>query len=175
MPPHARFCEARTRYGDYPVQPMLTWWHVGDKAQILDQVAALKLPVIRVKIEALLSAGPETLTDPDEYWEFHAKIRNADWAKAATICATGYGAHLFWNGAKFAQPPVPIIALRRYLCSKAEAVAAMDQLQEELAAAGFPTDERHSEYGVLDTNPALDGGWMFRSGGSKSDFLFACM
>jgi hypothetical protein len=32
-------------------------------------------------------------------------------------------------------------------------------------------EEVHYEYGILDTNPTLDEGWLFATGGKKTEFL----
>lgn len=169
-----RIGEAKTHYGEHRSQPMLTWWQHGPVDEVLKIVSKLSIPPIRLKVEATPSSLKDdfTLVDPDHYWEFHAKIFGASddqaWRQAAQVCAP-MGAHLFWNGCK--EVPVPIIALRRYQCSKAEAYEQMAQLETALQEAGFTLSERHSEWGLLDSNPELDRGWLYRSGSDKTDFL----
>ena len=171
---------ARTHYGQHPVQPMLTYWLHGEEAEVRASVDAtvknLSVDVKRVKIEGLQSgvADDHALADMDRYWEFHAKIPagagdGEAWSEAAIICANS-GAHLFWNGVK-PGGPLPIIALRRYCCTKASAARDWQQLTSNLAAASLPVTEVHAELGILDTNPRLDAGWLFAAEGKQDDFL----
>ncbi len=177
-----RVCVAHTLYGRHTVQPMLTWWlGPGSVENISERVGfmikQLSFPVVRVKIEALQSLAPAGHSLPahvtSQYWEFHGKIRGADtyeqWQRAARLCAP-FGCHLFWNDAKEG-PRVPIIALRRYGCTKEAANGAMAELVCAIEDAGFALDERHAEWGLQDTCPALDGGWMFPAGGNPAHFL----
>ena len=176
LPPTAhrpRICEAKTHYGEHPSQPMLTWWLYGPAEDVTASATgtADALKSIRLKIEATPSMVPDNfeLDDLSQYWEYHAKILGVDsedlWDKAAQISAP-FGAHLFWNGCKplpESGTPIPVIALRRYLCTKAEANREMSELETALIEAGFSLTERHAEWGILDTKPELDRGWLYTS------------
>jgi hypothetical protein len=167
----ARVGEARTRYGLHPSQPMVTYWHMDTVENVLKLARAHAEDIgniIRIKVEALpsmrLSRGP--LPDDSQYWEFHGKVREGDWEKAARVCAP-FGCHLFSNR----DPSVPIINLRRYLVSYDEAKDDLAKLIAALKAEGMSLEEVHYEYGILDTNPTLDEGWLFATGGKKTEFL----
>ena len=170
-----RLGEARTFYGLHPIQPMLTYWERGDEETVVNhahETAAKVGDVIRIKIEALPHSIPDLdkskPIDKDKYWEFHAKLSGKDWDECAKVCVR-HGVHLFWNAAKPDQ--TPIINLRRYGVSYEDACKDLDALLYDLEMSKIKTSEIHHEYGVLDTAPELDEGWLYAHGADKSDFM----
>jgi hypothetical protein len=177
VPPSAsrpRLGEARTHYGLHPSQPMVTYWDSGVADDVIERARATAEAIggiVRIKVEGTtFNAGTPLGVLPDDscYWEIHAKIVGGDWDQAAAICAP-FGVHLFWNGTK--ESARAITNLRRYRVSFSDAFKDQKRLEEALLAAGMTLEEVHFEYGILDTAPELDEGWLYARAGHKTEFL----
>lgn len=157
---------AHTLYGDYPIQPMLTFWIHGEYNNILNIVTFIEndmnnkgIPVLRTKIEAL--AHHATMAE-SHYYEFHFKVKNintSSWNELVHLI-TPFGAHLFYN--PYSKTLDPIGTIRSY-DSLQQLQDIFNDLLALLTEHGFTITEIEKEYSMLDTNVALDKNWLFHT------------
>jgi hypothetical protein len=164
---------AQTFYGKYPRQPMLTAHFSGTQEEALAKVGLLQrylesnqLRVLRVKVEAMAhNDGVDKDTTPGRYFEFHFKVpivTNTQWNQVDTVCKR-FGAHLFFNPYSRTGRMQPVVTLRRYTSTYAEAEKDLNQLLGALADAGYPEPAGiEREYSIMDSNVYLDEDWIFR-------------
>ena len=85
---------ANAMYGDYPVQPMLTFWINGELKDISETVNEIQsdmirneIPIIRTKIESMAhNEGVPNKCPDNNYFEFHFKVciaNTKDWNNIA--------------------------------------------------------------------------------------------
>lgn len=173
---------AQTFYGNYPTQPMLTYWLRGDDnscmtyAFMISQEMRINylMNILRIKVEAVAtneSVPKELPGDSLNYYEFHFKVDYnkesnetiaEQWDDIAMICSGKYGAHLFFNPYSKKGSMIPVITLRRYYTTYEKALQDAVWLSEDLERAGYKRiTDIQKEYSVLDTNVHMDEGWLF--------------
>lgn len=164
--------------GEARSQPMTASFHRGDLADVAAEVAgvarrlrAAGFPVRRVKLEAVATnAGvPEADAEaaaapPDRYFEFHVKLAlpaGADLDRLRAVCDR-FGARLSRNAFKTEADgrSERFATLRAYRVGRAAAFHRLDDLAEELTAAGYAVVNRQKEYSLFDSNARLDAGWI---------------
>jgi len=163
--------------GETRFQPMTGSYHHGELAAVREEVIALAdaitaagFGVTRAKIEAtgnnrdIPETDAEAQETPDNYFEYHIKVRLPAAAdpKPLAALAVGHGAHLSRNARKVRPDGGSdrFVTLRVYDAGKATADARFAALREELGAAGHVLAEPVSEYTVYDTNLLVDDGWL---------------
>jgi hypothetical protein len=124
-------------------------------------------PVCRAKIEAAPDNAdvPQTAELPDGcYFEHHLKLVLADGAEIAAVRAVSerHAAHVSRN----ARRVLPdgrherFVTQRCYDAGQPEARRRLAALVDELTATGYPPIEIEEEFVAVDSNPALDDGWI---------------
>jgi hypothetical protein len=163
-------------YGNYPDQPMLTFWMKGNSQTVVDEVKIVAdvmqnsgMIVGRLKVEAMahnVNIQALELKDSNNYFEFHFKvnIKNIDeWNIIRDVCLP-YGSHLFFN--PYSKSPgymQPVVTLRRYSNNFAEATADLSKLTDAIISSHFPAPEKiQSEFSIIDSNVFYDQGWLFK-------------
>jgi len=150
-------------HGEQKQQPMATTWLRGDLAEAKAEAMALAqwlaragMAVLRVKVEAPIQ-GHECLSRPDEYFEWHGKLRMHDASALQHLCET-HGARLSRNSLKD-EADVRFVTLRsrepldRF---KARVAALAGQLERE----GWPLLKQDTEICLHDSRESLDAGWL---------------
>ncbi len=163
-------------HGDYPVQPMFTFWFNGTTESVTDMVREVEkdmndnqIPIIRTKIESMAhNTGVPLEISDDHYFEFHFKIKiysTKDWNNIVNLISP-YGAHLFYN--PYNKSLNPIVTIRRYepLQQLEDVYLNVKQLLEDNE---YELSEPEKEYSVFDSNIALDKNWLFK--GSPTNFI----
>lgn len=162
-------------YGNYPNQPMFTFWvngHIDEVNKVVYDIEARMakmMPVLRTKIEAMAhNEGVPNVCSDDHYFEYHFKVpvkNTTEWNLLVEII-TPYGAHLFYN--PYNKNLTPIVTLRRY--------TSLDDLDHEykymikdLEYNQFVYHELEKEYSVYDSNVELDQNWLFTE--EKDQFI----
>jgi hypothetical protein len=169
---------AHALYGDYPVQPMLTFWlsgHLDEVTKIVQETeeSMIKsgIPIIRTKIEAMPSNDLPNLKDVTAlarigrrpstgYFEYHFKVKinsTHDWNNIVQLI-TEYGAHLFYN--PYNKTLNPIVTIRRYT-SLDDLDRVYTKVKELLESQGYTLTSPEKEYSVYDSNVDLDKNWLF--------------
>ncbi|HEX5204261.1 MAG TPA: hypothetical protein VFW27_30410 [Actinoplanes sp.] len=155
-------------------QPMLTLRARGALAGVAavardraERLAGDGFTVVRVKVEASpFNAGvPQHDADatPDRYFEHHVKLV-ADQAgiDVARRISVRHTAHVSRN-ARRGDPDgrhERFVTQRCHGCGRPEARRRLDALLADLTAAGLGIVEIEEEYVALDSNPAVDTGWI---------------
>lgn len=161
---------AHSLYGDFPVQPMLTFWITDQVDAVTEIVKEIeqdminkKIPIIRQKIEEMAhnEGVPDECTG-DHYFEFHFKVNISntnDWNKIVELIVP-YGGHLFYN--PYNKSLKPIVTIRRYT-SLTSLENIYKQIVTLLKENGFICEEVEREYSVYDSNVSLDKNWLFEN------------
>lgn len=163
--------------GETPAQPMTASTHAGALPDVVGEVAALAaalaaagFEVVRQKIEAMPdnagvpASDADAAAQPERYFEYHVQLAvapDADLAALAAAC-TPHGARLSRN----ARARRPDGAAERFVtlrvhAGRATAEARFGELVRTLTA--FPkvhVEKRICEYTVLDSDLAVDRGWL---------------
>jgi len=164
-------------HGNYPNQPMLTFWVHGTSAIAVSEaitvallMEAKSIPVMRLKVEAMATAEeisqlPARVSA--NYFEFHFKIAiktKEEWDKLRVTCLP-FGVPLFFNPySKSNGHMQPVITLRRYDVDFKTADNDNNELIKAIVKAGFATPEKiQKEYSIVDTNVYYDEGWLFQT------------
>jgi hypothetical protein len=123
--------------------------------------------VVRVKVEASpFNAGVpqlDTQASPDRYFEHHLKLvvdkAGIDLARRVSL---GHGAHVSRNARRGDAEGrhERFVTQRCHGCGLGEARRRLDGLVADLTAAGLAIVEVEQEYVVLDSNLAVDAGWI---------------
>lgn len=160
--------------GATPDQPMLTLRARGP----LDGVAARGrdwagrlagdgFTVVRVKVEASpFNAGVpqhDAEVPPHRYFEHHVKLLlGTAGIETARRISVRHTAHLSRNARRHGTGGrhERFVTQRCHGCGRPEARRRLDALVAELTAAGLAIAEVEQEYVVLDSNPAVDAGWI---------------
>ena len=150
-------------HGEQKQQPMATTWLRGDLAEAKAEAVALAqwlaragMAVLRVKVEAPIQ-GHECLSRPDEYFEWHGKLRVHDASALQHLCERD-GARLWRNSLK-GQTDACFVTLRSREALdgfKARVAALADQLERQ----GWPLLKQETEICLLDSRESLDAGWL---------------
>ena len=160
--------------GATPDQPMLTLRARGPLATVVAEgqawVARLAgdgFTVVRVKVEASpFNAGVpqhDAEVPPERYFEHHVKlVLGTPEIEAARRISGRHTAHLSRNARRgdAGGRHERFVTQRCHGCGRPEARRRLDALVAELTAAGFAIAEVEQEYVVLDSNPAVDAGWI---------------
>jgi hypothetical protein len=159
-------------------QPMANLVHEGTLADARHQATDLAgdlqragFAVVRVKIEASLENADvphddneASLRPAENYFEYHVKLRLPDGYAAGPVLAAcvPHGAHLSSNAFKNLGGGLVerFVTLRCYGAGRNTADARLDALLASLEAAGHAPAKVVREYCVLDSNLALDDGWL---------------
>ncbi|GGM30278.1 hypothetical protein ACFFX1_48445 [Dactylosporangium sucinum] len=149
--------------GDCPDQPMLTLGARGSlpaarsvASDAAARLASSGLTVTRVKIEG----SPEHPAVDGGYFEHHVKLLLAGAPDAVREVAVRHGAHVSRN----ARRTFPdgrshrFVTQRCYDVARAEAARRLAALLADLSA--FEIVEVEEEFVVVDSNPAVDAGWL---------------
>jgi hypothetical protein len=165
--------------GEHVEQPMATWRRsqttlslVGAEARRLAlDLEGAAIPVVRLKVEAdpRNDGVPDGDTDaathgPTNYFEHHVKLLrdgSADHDLLLQACLK-LGAHLSrnaWREAAHGQEE-RFVTLRGYRVGRTSAERRLQELLAVLNELGEHVIEIESEYVVLDSNLALDAGWL---------------
>lgn len=164
--------------GDSPDQPMVT---VRGRGTLDDQreltaewarrLADAGFRVSRVKIEAAPdNAGlPQTADLPaGSYFEHHLRLVLAGHDEVAAVRAVGerHTAHVSRNARRALGDGrhERFVTQRCADAGQPEARRRLAALVADLAAAGFPPVEVEEEFVIVDSNPALDAGWIADTG-----------
>lgn len=161
---------AHTLYGDYPVQPMLTFWIKGDVDSVTKIVKEIEsdmkekcIPLIRTKIEAMVhNINVPNIVTEQHYFEFHFKTKISStkhWNQLINLI-TPSGVHLFYN--PYSKTLNPIATIRTYI-SLQDLEQTYSTIKELLEQNGFEISELEREYSVFDSNVHLDKNWLFES------------
>jgi len=160
--------------GATPDQPMLTLHARGPLTAVTAQgqawaerLAGDGFTVVRVKLEASpFNAGVpqhDAEVPPQRYFEHHVKLvlETAEIDPARRI-SVRHAAHLSRNARRgdAGERHERFVTQRCHGCGQPEARRRLDALVAELAAAGLAIAEVEEEYVVLDSNPAVDAGWL---------------
>lgn len=160
---------AHALYGDYPIQPMLTFWINGTINDIIDVVNDITMdmikhdiPIIRTKIEAMAhNKGVPNICEDESYFEFHFKIEitnTKEWNDIVKLI-TPFGGHLFYN--PYNKTLNPIVTLRRYT-SLDDLETTYDIVKTILETNNYKLSSLEKEYSVYDSNVYLDQNWLFK-------------
>lgn len=165
---------ATALYGDYPVQPMLTFWTNGTSDNVTFLVEKIRsdmekcgIPVTRTKIEAMAhNDGVPEICQDNHYFEFHFKVEidsTEQWNEVAAIIVP-YGGHLFYN--PYSKTLNPIVTIRRYtsLADLENVFNAVKTLLE-----GYVLTNPEKEYSFYDSNVDLDKNWLFKE--NQTNFI----
>jgi hypothetical protein len=128
-------------------------------------------PAIRVKIEA--APDNRDIPETDEqaqrlpsshYFEYHVKLTlpGDEAIEPVRESCTAHGAHLSSNAFQRLEGGwvERFVTLRCYGVGRATADARMAALRRSLEETGFPLAKTVCEYCVLDSNVAIDDGWL---------------
>lgn len=159
---------AHALYGDYPIQPMLTFWVTGSTDEVTETVKEIEvdmnsknIPIIRTKIESMAhNEGVPDKCEQDHYFEFHFKVNiknTTEWNKLVELIIP-YGGHLFYN--PYNKTLKPIVTIRRYT-SLTDLEKTYELVVEVLRQNGLSTDSLEKEYSLFDSNVYLDNNWLF--------------
>jgi len=177
---------SNTLYGDYKIQPMLTFWLNSTSELITNIVDEIQqdminngIPIIRTKIESMAhnSGVPETISN-DHYFEFHFKINisgTSDWNNIVKLI-TPFGAHLFYN--PYNKTLNPTVTVRRYT-SLQNLEDTFTKIKDLLETNGYELTHLEKEYSVFDSDVNLDKNWLFNDTSQNfitqvnNDMLFA--
>jgi len=160
---------AHALYGDYPIQPMLTFWINGklnDVEEITNEIRSDMIhngiPIIRTKIEAMAHIeGVPNECNNGHYFEFHFKINissTKDWNDIANLIIP-FGGHLFYN--PYSKTLNPIITIRRYT-SLFDLETIFEEVKNLLEENKYVITQPEKEYSVSDSNVDLDKDWLFQ-------------
>lgn len=166
-------------YGNYPNQPMLTFWlanhtsytAVQKSVEVAEKLIKYGVKVERLKVEAMARDVKEMKAHGDSgvnYFEFHFKVdtkSKQEWDRLAAVCLP-FGAHLFFNPySKMPTRMVPVVTLRRYDTDLKTAFDECSQLIKAIENTGFTIVEGkiQRELSIIDTNVFYDQGWIFRN------------
>jgi hypothetical protein len=159
---------ANALYGDYPVQPMLTFWinnNIEKVSKIVDDTILdmnnKGITIIRTKIESMAhnEGVPEKCND-SHYFEFHFKVQiknTNDWNDIANLIIP-FGGHLFYN--PYNKTLNPIITIRRYT-SLDDLEMVYNKIKNLLERHNYTLTSLEREYSVYDSNVDLDKNWLF--------------
>ena len=167
---------AHALYGDYPIQPMLTFMINGSSEMVTSVVKEIEtdmqnknIPIIRTKIESMAhNKGVIDKCYNDHYFEFHFKVKinsTKEWNKLVELIVP-YGGHLFYN--PYSKTLDPIMTIRSY-DSLTELENIYSLLVKILEDNNFYIIELEQEYSVYDSNVDLDKNWLFKD--SPSNFI----
>ena len=160
--------------GTTPDQPMLTLRARGPLAVVVaegqawtERLTRHGFTVVRVKVEASpFNAGVprhDAEAPPQRYFEHHVKLvlDTADIETARDI-SLRHTAHLSRNARRgdAGGRHERFVTQRCHGCGRTQARRRLDALVAELTAAGLAIVEVEQEYVVLDSNPAVDAGWI---------------
>lgn len=166
-------------YGNFPKQPMLTFWfHGNSRTAVLEAkkvaITMMKRGMVvgRLKVEAM--ANEKTIKalehTSNNYFEFHFKVNilNMDeWEKLRNICLP-FGSHLFFNPYSKTGTMQPVVTLRRYDVNFATADADNEMLMKKISLSGFqPPEKIQKEYSIIDSDVNYDKGWLFKDDPKK--------
>lgn len=161
---------AHTLYGDYPVQPMLTFWVKGDVDSVTQLVKEIesdmkkkRIPLIRTKIESMAhNTNVPNNVIGQHYFEFHFKVKvsSTDHWNQLVKLLTPFGVHLFYN--PYSKTLNPIATVRTY-SSLSSLEEIYSTVKERLEQNGFEISELEREYSVFDSNVNLDKNWLFET------------
>ncbi|MCO8277739.1 hypothetical protein M1L60_44915 [Actinoplanes sp. TRM 88003] len=158
--------------GTTPDQPMLTARAHGPFAAVAAEahewqarLVAEGFTVTRVKVEASPFNADvpqhEAQASPDRYFEHHIKlVVDTDGIELARHVSSRHDAHVSRN-ARRGDPDghhERFVTQRCYDCGLPEARRRLDALLADLT--GLTVVEVEQEYVVLDSNPAVDAGWI---------------
>lgn len=165
-------------HGVASVQPMTASYHRGTLREVQDEVNDLAralvragLRITRVKIEAhgRNADVPRTreeamMLPPQNYFEHHVKVvlpKGASVDGVASVAAR-HDAHLSRNAnvVRSDGSEERFVTLRSYHVGRDEAEASFEALLDALEGLGFPLKNRLREYTVVDSDLAIDAGWM---------------
>lgn len=162
-------------YGNYPNQPMLTFFisdtidEVVKKVKLIETDMKQYMPVIRTKIEAMAhNDGVPDYCDDDHYFEFHFKItikNTTDWNNLVNLLLP-FGSHLFYN--PYNKSLTPVVTIRRYT-SLTDLEQVYSKVIKMLDINNFKYDSLEKEYSVYDSNVYLDENWLFQ--GKPDQFI----
>lgn len=163
-------------YGDYPIQPMLTFWVNGEFNEISNFVneivcdmVAHDIPIIRTKIEAMAhNEGVPNECDNGHYFEFHFKVEIAntrEWNDIVKLIIP-FGGHLFYN--PYSKTLNPIITIRRYT-SLTDLEIIFEKVKTLLEENKYVLTQPEKEYSAFDNNVNLDKNWLFRD--TQTNFI----
>ena len=169
---------ATALYGDYPVQPMLTFCITGDTYDVMDYVSKIKvdiestgIPIIRTKVKAMANndiSNKNELCKDGHYYESHFKVNIAstnDWNKLVILCLP-FGAHLFYN--PYNKTMTPIVTIRRYTTLN-DLEVDLNKLRDTVESNGFQVHSVEKEYSVFDSDVGLDKNWLYKD--EPSNFI----
>jgi hypothetical protein len=160
--------------GVNPDQPMVTVRGTGTlddqralTAEWTRRLGAAGYPVRRVKIEAGPGNAdlPQTADLPaGSYFEHHLRLVLADSGEVAAVRSVGerHAAHVSRNARRALGDGrhERFVTQRCADAGQPEARRRLAALVAELTGAGFPPAGVEEEFVVVDTNPALDDGWI---------------
>lgn len=165
-------------HGVASVQPMTASYHRGTLREVQDEVNDLARALVRagfrvtrVKIEAhgRNADVPRTREEamrlpPQNYFEHHVKVvlpPGASLDGVASVAAR-HDAHLSRNAnvVRSDGSEERFVTLRSYHVGRDEAEARFEALLDALEGLGFPLKNRLREYTVVDSDVAVDAGWM---------------
>ena len=160
---------ANAMYGDYPIQPMLTYWINGELKDVIETTNLIQsnmndnlIPVIRTKIEAMAhNEGVPNDCGDNHYFEFHFKVEisnTKDWNDIANLIVP-YGGHLFYN--PYSKTLNPIVTIRRYT-SLTDLETIFNEVKNLLEENKYVLTQPEKEYSVYDSNVELDKNWLFQ-------------
>lgn len=169
--------------GEHADQPMATWRRgrtalpavVEEANRHAAELAALGIPVTRVKVEAApfndeIPARDEEASNhaPENYFEHHIKLlRNAAAPRDALLrLCDAHGAHLSRNAFRDAPEGKEerFVTLRAYGVGSASSNRQFRRLLAALRECGEHVLESESEYCVYDSALSLDAGWLTPAG-----------
>jgi hypothetical protein len=156
--------------GDYPIQPMLTFWINGQINDVKNIVMDIEydmikhdIPIIRTKIESLAhNKGVPNICDNNNYFEFHFKseiVSTKEWNEIVKLI-TPFGGHLFYN--PYNKTLNPIVTIRRYT-SLDDLEITYDIVKTLLENNNYKLSPPEKEYSVYDSNMNLDKNWLFKN------------
>jgi hypothetical protein len=166
--------------GRTPSQPMVTLRGQGTLRQqqeaaraVADELLAAGYPPVRTKIEATpwTDGVPEhdaddARSDPARYFEHHVKVllpahSDADGARLTAV-AVSHQAHLSRNARRTDHEGrrQRFVTQRCHGVGRRTADARLDRLIDAITEGGFDIVSVEREFVVLDSNLAIDDGWM---------------
>lgn len=171
---------AQSLYGDFPRQPMITFYVNGNYQEVYSKAEGVvkimeknNIPCMRLKIESNLSNDgvPVSVCGEDQYVEFHFKVnsRNSDeWNRIADICSKR-GAHLFYNPYSKSGNCIPVVTIRRYNVTLQDARNACESLLSELKESFSVISGITAEFSCYDSDVNYDRNWIFE--GDRKSFM----
>lgn len=160
---------AHALYGDYPIQPMLTFWVTDEIHNVTVIVKDIEqdmikhgIPIIRTKIESMAhNKGVPAIGSNNNYFEFHFKVEinsTSGWNDIAQLIIP-FGGHLFYN--PYNKTLNPIVTIRRYTTLE-DLEKTYETVKSILEDHGYETTSPEKEYSVYDSNVYLDKNWLFK-------------